>query len=554
MMRQNKFQPILHRLGKFREWLIIGLLFLITFLFYSSTFGYENNHFLLDSKQYSDFSVHLALIRTFSLNHNWPPEYPFFAGQPIRYHYLFYLVVGWLERAGLTLPLAMNLLSSVGLTLLIVMIYKYAVLFFHRKEAGVLAVSLFLFNGSFSFVRFFSNHTWGVDMFEEIVKAKNFLNFGPWNGDIVSAFWNLNIYTNQRHLALSFGIIFLLLWPLVSITLKRRGKLALWLKLFILFMFGLLPVLHQAGALMLLGLTVGWLVWYWRKIDLSIKFWYLGCVAVLVSSFLLNVPLSAGGLEVAIGYLAQEKTLPGIAYYWLMNMGLYLILLPFLLWWSKKKMGILVLISFGFFCVANIFRLSTDMINNHKLINFFMITLNMVLAGFLVETWRARRWKRFLIVIIFPFFVLSGIFDLFPILNDTRGQVVDWSKLEIGQWILQNTGSDAQILTASYMYHPASMSGRILFLDYGYHSWSMGYDDHSKRQALPSLFATMIDRASWCQVARDFKITHVILAKHEKEVDGKIMVQESAIYRIWPTVFESDDGWRVWDVERLCQT
>jgi len=547
------FQQVKVILTNSNQWLVVILVFLATFLFFSSTFGYESGHFLLDSKQYSDFSVHMALIRSFSFNHNWPPQYPFFAGESIRYHYLFYLLVGLLERAGLTLPLAMNLLSSFGMTLLLVMIYKYSLLFFHRKSAGVLAVILFLFNGSFSFVRFFAEHDWNWSMLGAVIKAQHFLNFGPWNGDIVSAFWNLNIYTNQRHLALSFGVILWLFWYLVTATI-RQTRLRSWQKLLLLIGFGFLPILHQAGALMLVGLCWGWLVWYWRRIDLTTKLWYLGCSAVLVGSFLWSVPFSIGGLEMAVGYLAPEKTLLGITHYWLMNLGLYLVILPFLLRWSRKKMGLFVFLSFGFFCLANFFRLSTDMINNHKLINFFMITLNIALAGFLVEGWRAGRWKRVLIIVIFPFFILSGVFDLFPILNDTQGQITDWSRREIGQWLIQNTGPDAQILTASYMYHPASMVGRILFLDYGYHSWSMGYDDHAKRQALPILFSPAIDRASWCQTAQSFKITHVVLGRQEKEVDGKIMVQDSALYYLWSAVFESSDGWRVWDVKKLCYT
>ena len=539
-------------LSKYGSWLSVALVFIITLWFFNSTFGYESENFLLDSKQYSDFSVHISLIRTFSLNQNWPPQYPFFAGEPIRYHYLFYMLVGLLERTGLTLPLAMNLLSAFGMTLLLVMIYKYSLLFFKRKAAGVIAVVLFLFNGSFGFWRYFVENGFSLSIFKDIVTAKHFLNFGPWNGDIVSAFWNLNIYTNQRHLGLSFGVILWLFWYLVTATIHKT-QLRNWQKIAIFVGFGLMPVLHQAGAMMLMGLTFGWLFWYWFRIDLSTKLWFLVCSAFLAGSFLLNVPLSGGGLDQAIGYLAQEKTLLGISYYWMMNMGLYLLFLPFLLSWSRKKMGILAFLCFGFFGIANIFKLSTDLINNHKLINFFIIILNITLAGFLVEQWRAKKWKRILVIAFFPFFILSGIFDIFPIINDTNGQITDWSKKEVGQWLLENTSQDAQVLTASYMYHPASMTGRILFLDYGYHSWSMGYDDHDKRQALPTLFSPNIDQESWCETANWHRITHVILNRQEKEIGDKILVQDSSLYKQFPKTFETGGGWMIWDVDKVCE-
>ncbi|HNQ17001.1 MAG TPA: DUF2298 domain-containing protein, partial [Candidatus Woesebacteria bacterium] len=126
----------------------------------SSTFGYRDGSIVIDSKLYSDFGAHLPLIRSFSLGWNFPPQYPFFIGEPIRYHYLFYLLIGLLERSGVRIDLAVNLLSAGGFSLLLFMIYIFAKTLFRSSLAGVLAVILFLFNGSLAWVEFFNQHGW----------------------------------------------------------------------------------------------------------------------------------------------------------------------------------------------------------------------------------------------------------------------------------------------------------------------------------------------------------------------------------------------------------
>ena len=88
------------------------------------TFQYHDQSFVIASKLWSDFGAHIPLIRSFSFGHNWPPEYPTFPGEPIRYHYLFYLAVAGLEKIGVNLGLALNLLSAAGLTLLLFMIFN----------------------------------------------------------------------------------------------------------------------------------------------------------------------------------------------------------------------------------------------------------------------------------------------------------------------------------------------------------------------------------------------------------------------------------------------
>ena len=65
------------------------------------TFHKEDGTLFIASKAWSDFGSHLPLIRSFSFGSNFPPEYPLFPGQPINYHFLFYFLVGLIEKAGI---------------------------------------------------------------------------------------------------------------------------------------------------------------------------------------------------------------------------------------------------------------------------------------------------------------------------------------------------------------------------------------------------------------------------------------------------------------------
>jgi hypothetical protein len=73
------------------------------------------------------------------------------------------------------------------------------------------------------FLNFFAKFPLNPHTLTDIVTAEHFTSFGPWDGKLVSAFWNLNIYTNQRHLSLSFALGLIALYPLIQTVIT--GKL-----------------------------------------------------------------------------------------------------------------------------------------------------------------------------------------------------------------------------------------------------------------------------------------------------------------------------------------
>lgn len=119
-------------------------------MWHTLSYSPQRGAILVSGKYWSDFAAHLPLIRSFSLGQNWPPEYPAYPGEPIRYHFLFFWLVGMLERAGLRLDWALNIPSAVGFFLLLVMIWKLGLAVFKSRMAAALGMLFFLFNGSIS--------------------------------------------------------------------------------------------------------------------------------------------------------------------------------------------------------------------------------------------------------------------------------------------------------------------------------------------------------------------------------------------------------------------
>lgn len=473
------------------------------------TFSYEKNMQMIDiaAKCWSDFGAHIPMIRSFSLGGNFDrivhgemPEYPIFPGAPIRYHFLFYMIVGLLEKLGIRIDWALNMPSMIGFAGLLICIALLSYKLFHNRTVTILSVLFFLLNGSLSFLSFFKKYPLSLTTPMDIMTNDAFPSFGPWDGGLVSAFWNLNIYTNQRHLAAGFmlGLLFIGLCLFVERIHSWKKQLPyLFLTVPTLV---ILPYFHQP-MLIIIGLCMIWYVLVFPKLRIFLLFTGLlsvGPIAIQLRSFI------AGTSSFAWypGYLAHDNlTSLSFIIYWFYNLGIHIILIPIgflLLPWKVQK---IIIPAFLLFVIANLFKFSVEVAANHKFFNFFMIFGNMLSAFVIVRlsqmplraAWLkklCRTTSELRVQTIFSasksvFFILlilsltlSGIIDFFAIYNDRKIPIPDIPRNEIATWINTNTPKDAVILNTSYLYNPASIAGRSIFLGWPYFAWSAGYQEN----------------------------------------------------------------------------
>lgn len=494
------------------------------------TFSYDqNNHtFLISRKVWSDFGQHIPVIRSFSLGANWqrffgkgPVEFPLYPGEPIHYHYLFYAVVGTFERLGVPIDWALNVPSALGLALMLTLLFRMTFVLFKDIRIAPLTILFFLFNGSLSFLQFFETHG-----FADIFTNSDFPSFAPWGPGPVSAFWNLNIYTNQRHLAWGFAIA-LGLMQFLSVR-----SVPLWIVI-----VGILPIFHQPTLLLIAIILASYFLLF-PNLRKQILFIALGSAIILFP----QLAHRSTAAQWYPGYLIHGNlTLASFLSYWWHNVGLHAVLIPigFFLIPRQAKKTLLPLVFI--FIIANLFKFSVEPAANHKLFNFALLLGNIISAYVTLALWKRIRW---LTIILMLFLTLSGFIDFFAVYNDPKGTVAD---NETAAWIRDNTPSDAVFLNSSFFFHPASLAGRAIFLGWPYFAWSEGYKED--RLPIMKILYESHDTKVFCPLFETYGIDYVTI--EDTQGDPNLPLIQKEYFSIFTPEFQQEN-FAIVSSEEMC--
>ncbi|MEK7160276.1 MAG: hypothetical protein AAB702_02240 [Patescibacteria group bacterium] len=479
-----------------------------------STFSYQNGEMQIASKAWSDFASHIPLIRSFSFGDNFPPEYPLFSGPPIRYHFLFYALVGLLEKGGLRIDFALNILSILGFSLLILMIYLFSKEIFKSKAVGILSIIFFLFNGSLGFIKFFSAFPLSKNSLFEIISNNKFISFGPYDGSIISAFWNLNIYTNQRHLALSYGLSLLLIYLFLKYK-EDEKKENIKKSVFIGIVLGFSFILNMSVFLMTVVILFSMFLFFGKK--------RIYIFTALIIGGLITLPqylyIQSGGnssfqIFLYFGYLVSRgSNFFEFINYWFQNLGLHFFLIPLGFFIASKNNKKILISFFSLFLIGNLFQFSPEIAANHKFFNYFIIIGSMFSAYALYFLWKKIVFRP-LVLILFFLLIFSGIIDFFPIKNDTKIALSDYPVNKDIVWIMQNTKPNSVFLNTQYLYDNASLAGRKIFLGWPYFAWSQGYDTNSRDELRKTMLNTK-DLNYFCKNVRQNNLSYAELSPTE---------------------------------------
>lgn len=466
--------------------------FALWLMFHTFSYNPSTNSMLLGQKVWSDFAQHIAVIRSFSHGANisrlfgpGPVEFPLYAGEGMRYHFLFYAFVGILEALGMRIDWALNIPSAAGFAALLLGIFALAKYLFKDARVAALSVVFFLLNGSLAFLRFFSLHPLSLATLTDIRTVWEFPAFAPWGAGLVSAFWNLNIYTNQRHLALAFAAIIVFILSLLR-SEKLPSHLQVKFGLVWGVVFGLFPFFHQP-SLLIVGIMVACYFLLFPALRLM-----LGTVGVVTAALALPqiIPLMYGGAKTFSwypGYLIYGNvTVRSFLVYWFHNLGFHALLIPLGFFLIPRRAQKTLAPLVAIFVVANLFKFSVEAAANHKFFNFALILGSMISAYVVVQLYStaqtlrsivATAFVQVLVVWLVVALTFSGVIDFFVVANDTKGAITDVAANRAASWIENNTPKDAVFLNSSYMYHPASLAGRSIFLGWPYFAWSAGYEE-----------------------------------------------------------------------------
>lgn len=202
------------------EAVVFLLIFVLFTFFFFRTLYFEKENLHVGLSVFSDFSTHLSMVRSFSHGNNFPTQYTFFAGEDVKYHFMFQFLCGNLEYLGLRIDFAMNIPSLLSILSAYMAFYVLAVKISGKRAVGFLGMLLLTFRSSFTFFIFAGEQPQGETL-ENLSKQAGFIgstNHEDWG------LWNLNVYCNQRHFAFSLAVallVVIMMLPAVFEAFRR---------------------------------------------------------------------------------------------------------------------------------------------------------------------------------------------------------------------------------------------------------------------------------------------------------------------------------------------
>lgn len=193
------------------DWVLLGIFFVFVTWLVFLTFSFDDGKLKIAHHQWSDFGSNVSIMQSFALGHNFPTEYPHFAGDRIRYHFLFYFLAGNLEYLGLNPALANNILSILSWMSMLALIMAFGSIVFSSKAVGRIAAGLFFCHGSYSIITYLTSKDSVWNAILAIPQMRDFLNSGfPYRGETWGV-WSQVVFLNQRHLTSSIGILLIVI-------------------------------------------------------------------------------------------------------------------------------------------------------------------------------------------------------------------------------------------------------------------------------------------------------------------------------------------------------
>lgn len=508
---------------------------------------------------WGDFGLHIPMARSFSEGHNLPPEYPFFALEPIRYHFGFDFFAGALERQGLPIAWAFNLPAALAMTSMILLIFELGRLLFNKAAVGLVAAALLVTNGSLAFLRYFEE--FGNDVPEALSNLwdhNRYLAIGPYEvGEDIAIYWTLNAFLTQSHIIVAIATGLFVAYGLIQ-PLRRGDPLSTHRALALGALAGLSFWINGPVYVAVMVFCVALFVVFGR-IRESISFLVPAGLIALPQVVWLSGGLGAeGNIRLHIGYLVEPLTVDHFITYWWLNLGLALPLMVLAVIWGSKADRKLILAVMAIFLFGNLVQLGRDLGgHNHKVFNTWEILMNLFVAFAFVRLWELkvrnidmRYFGAAVAAVVLPLLVLSGIVDFMVIKNDPRFDVFGVRQSTI-DWIADNTDEDAIFLTAHELYVPPSMAGRRLFLGFAQFTEGAGYDIRPRVQTADAIYGAS-SKEEACRLLTANEIDFVEVGYFER---NNKTVNEALFANEFETAFAADTSEgpvALYDVSRSC--
>ena len=395
------------------------IFYLIVLAFVWFSFHYvlhmNGNNIQMGFTVFSDYAPNVALIRSFSWFANYPTEYPFYAGEDIKYHFMFMFFTGNMEFLGLPLSFAYNLTSTLSLFSFFIMLSQLALRITGRFASAVLTAIFFTFRSGMAVFLFISEHIKAGDLVQAFLTNENFIGYTTnesWG------LWNYNVYLNQRHLGFGMIIATAVIWYFYGYLEEACGSknagtsfniidaFTSWFRSFFLTKEAWIPKAPDLALVtgIVLGLTsfwngacvigsllilAGFAIFSKNKLDYLI----LAMVSVLIAELQTKAFIYGSAVSPTFfwGFISEDKSFLGVIGYIAEVAGITILGSVFALLIADRKQRALI----TSFLLPVVFSftvsLTPDVTVNHKYIMMAMAYLSIIWADIVVSLFTDSR-------------------------------------------------------------------------------------------------------------------------------------------------------------------
>jgi len=549
------------------EFVLFGFVFILAFILMWSTFYAKGGKLNIGVTVFSDFSPHIGMIRSFSYGNNFPTSYSHYAGEDIKYHFMFQFLAGNLEFLGMRIDYAFNIPSMISFICAFMLLYVLALKITGRISAGVLACLFFAFRSSKALFIFLSKIPEDKSILKALWENTEFI------GDTTHedwGLWNLNVYCNQRHLAFGLSAMFFVLILFLPrlydmyndgnrLTIKRifLSKEAWEIKdarypAALGILLGSLSFFHGSvviGCLLVLFVTA---IFSKRRLEFLITAVITVLLSVLQTKYFISGPAVAPKL--LFGFISEKRTLFGVLSYIDRLLGV----LPFVIFaaflFAKWVERYIILAFLAPFVFAFTVSLTVDVTVNHKYIMMSCILVGIFAAHIIVKMFdkKENTWRIAAGLLIF-LLTITGIYDFITVIrkNSNMDKIILNMDDPLTEFVRRSSNSKDIFLTDPYTINQLVFGGAMLFQGHQYYAWSAGYDTDYRDIMVKRMYEAKTP-AELDMLVEENNIRFIVV-EYANRISEKYDLNEDNIRRTYECVYEAGDGeWKysVFDTEK----
>lgn len=544
------------------EALIVFLVSVLATVLMWTTFYARDGRLNIGVSVFSDFSPHIGMIRSFSYGNNFPTSYSHYAGEDIKYHFMFQFLAGNLEFLGLRIDYAFNLPSMLSFISAFMLLYVLAVKITGRMLTGGLALWFFAFRSGKALFEYISEIPKGVSIWETLAINTDFIGkttHEDWG------LWNLNVYCNQRHFAFGLSVMFFLiimflphLYEMIDALQRKKGfsnktrhiffsgqgwKIGnVRYPVFLGILLGSLAFFHGSAVIGCLLVLFVIAILATRRLEFLITAVITVLLSTLQSSCFING--TAVKPEFLFGFIAQNKTLFGVLSYLdrLLGVIIPVIIIAFIFGDTVHRFLITAFAAPLIFAFT--VSLTVDVTVNHKYVMMSCILLG-IFSALLVTRMLESRKAAVGIAAAALIIMLSatGIYDFTTVIrkNSRIGPIVLNMDDPLTEFVINNSDSRDIFLTGAYSINQVVFGGAMLYQGHQYYAWSAGYDTYYRDIMVRRMFEAQTPE-ELDELVKENNISFIIIDSVSRESDDYIL-NEDNIRATYECVYEAGEGY-----------